>query len=462
MQWTLSKQNILAMKLTGILLTMVFLQVQAHSYSQQVNLSLKNVPAEKVFREIEKQTGYGFLYTRKMLATLHSITIDVKNATAEQVLAACLQNQPLQYAIENKTIILREKGAIEKKADATETVAVLMPPLPPVDVHGRITDSAGNPLNGAAVTVKGSTKSTATDENGEFTLKGINNTATLVVGFVGYATREVAISGRKDIVIGLKVTNKELAEVAIQSKYQTGYQSVSRDRATGSFVQVDNELVNRNVSTNILDRIKGVTSGVLDNQASGKITIRGVSTINANQNPLIVVDGFPYDESGGFTSFNTIVNNINPNDIQDITILKDAAAASIWGVRAGNGVIVITTKKGKYNQKMKVQVNSNLTIGDKPNLFYKPTMSSKDEIGFEKYLFNTGLYNDYDGFYATSQYFPVIPKAIEVMLALKKGAITQTQANAFLDTMQNHDVRNDVEYHLFNFVFGHRRGRNDN
>src|SRR5690606_31818578 len=136
----------------------------------------------------------------------------------------------------------------------------------------------------------------------------------------------------------------------------TGYQYIPKERATGSFVHIDNELLNRSVSTNILDRLKGVVSGMnfeermMTNSYSPnetKVTIRGVSTINANMKPLIVVDGFPYEESISGT-VEMLTNNLNPNNIESVTVLRDAAAASIWGARAGNGVIVITTKKGKY------------------------------------------------------------------------------------------------------------------
>src|SRR5690606_11416545 len=146
---------------------------------------------------------------------------------------------------------------------------------------------------------------------------------------------------------------------------------------------IDNELLNRRVTTNIIERLDGVAGSLIFNRDGhlmgnkSQITIRGRSTINGNLSPLIVLDNFPYEGD---------INNINPNDIENITILKDASAASIWGTRAGNGVIVITTKKGSFNQRMQGGFNSNLTIGNSPNLFYVPQLSSKDYIEIEKYL----------------------------------------------------------------------------
>lgn len=144
----------------------------------------------------------------------------------------------------------------------------------------------------------------------------------------------------------------------------TGYQTLPKERATGSFVQINNELLNRRISTNVLDRLEGIASGVVfnrnnlpSNERMG-ISIRGRSTIDplVNANPLVVLDNFPYEGD---------LANINPNDIESITLLKDAAAASIWGARAGNGVIVITSKKGAFNKPLKVELNTNVTIGAK-------------------------------------------------------------------------------------------------
>jgi len=210
-----------------------------------------------------------------------------------------------------------------------------------------VKDEKGKPAVGVTVRAKGSTKITTTNENGEFTLNGVDANATLVFSAVNLQTFELKIYGKNELTVSLKtkVTELDMVEVG----YSTGYQNIPKERATGSFNQVDNKLFNRSVSTNVLDRLRGVVSGVIFNSAAtggslGKspITIRGISTINANSYPLVVVDGFPYDES---TNFTDVLNNINPNDVEGITVLKDAAAASIWGARAGNGVIVITTKK---------------------------------------------------------------------------------------------------------------------
>lgn len=177
----------------------------------------------------------------------------------------------------------------------------------------------------------------------------------------------------------VRITNLDSVVVS------TGYQTVPKERATGSFVQVSNELLNRSVSTDILSRLNGVTSGLAFNTTDAygttKLNIRGLSTIFSQTDPLIIVDNFPYEGS---------INNINPNDVASITVLKDASAASIWGARASNGVIVITTKKGRAGEKVQVEFNSTLTIGSKPDVYYLPKMTSFDVVDVEKMLFDHG------------------------------------------------------------------------
>jgi TonB-linked SusC/RagA family outer membrane protein len=200
------------------------------------------------------------------------------------------------------------------------------------------------------------------------------------------------------------------------------------------------------VSTDILSRLEDVIPGLIFNKnvissssttaSQSSINIRGQSTIYGNASPLIVVDNFPYDGD---------INNINPNDVESITVLKDAAAASIWGSRAGNGVIVITTKKSRYNQPVKVTLNSNLTIGKKPNLFYQSQMSPGDFIDVEKKLFSQGYY-DYS--YQDAYHDPLTP-VVELLYAEKNGQISAASANAQIESLKQYDVRNDLEKYFY-------------
>lgn len=227
----------------------------------------------------------------------------------------------------------------------------------------------------------------------------------------------------------------------------TGYQQVPRERSTGSFVQINNELLNRRTGTDILIRLEGISSGVLFDRrlqnpeqttANGhSIIIRGVNTLSDGiKAPLIILDHFPYEGD---------IQQINPNDIDNITILKDAAAASIWGARAGNGVIIITTKKGKNSGRAQVSFNANAQWQEKPDLFYRPVLSPAAYVDVEQYLFDQGFYDGqlpYPGFYSVS---PVV----EVLSRKRSGLISDADATAALSKFSSQDVRHHYSQYLY-------------
>ena len=255
-------------------------------------------------------------------------------------------------------------------------------------VTGRITSSQDNAaLPGVNVIIKGTTLGTSTNSDGIFTIEASDH-QTLIFSFIGYKQMELPVGDHDNFDIQLEEDIATLGEITIVS---TGYQQLPKERVNGSFVQIDNRLLSRRVSTHLLARLEDVTSGLIFNRniagEENDISIRGMSTINSQTQPLIVIDNFPFEGD---------INTLNPNDVESITILKDAAAASIWGARAGNGVIVITTKRGASNQAAKVSFNSNVTITQKPDLFYQSKMSSAQMIENERRLF-------YKGYYATAE-----------------------------------------------------------
>jgi TonB-linked SusC/RagA family outer membrane protein len=290
------------------------------------------------------------------------------------------------------------------------------------------------PLAGANVIIKGTTQGVITDANGTFTI-AVRPSDTLSISFIGYEQEEIIITNQTELVVELSEGIGLLQEIQV---FSTGYQDVPAERATGSFVQVDNNLLNRRVSTDLISRIEDVTSGVLFNRGAvtDPISIRGRSTIYANANPLIVIDNFPYDGS---------LDNINPNDVETITVLKDAAAASIWGARAGNGVIVITTKKGSKRQTPKVSFNSNLTIGAKPDLFYVPRMSVADYIETEKILFDQDYYQAAESSLTKDALSPVV----ELLIAKRDGMLSAEEADAQIEALKQYDVRNDFDKYFY-------------
>lgn len=421
-------KSLLAMKLLILFTVAACLQVSARGYSQTITLSLENAPLEKVFKEIKKQTGYSFVYTRAQLKNTLPITYQVKNGVLKDVLEQCFRNQPLSFVIDGRYIVVQTKAAI---------VQTHTPVNPPINISGKVINEKGEPVEGVSVLIKGTQKGTTTNSDGFFELKDIDENGTLIITGVNIQTTEIKIAGKADVLISVKTKIIAGDEVIVS----TGYQVIHKERATGSFAAVNKEQFDNRVATDVISRLEGITSSLVFNKqgllGTPELSIRGRSTIFANDQPLIVVDNFPYDGD---------IAHINPNDVENITVLKDAAAASIWGVRAGNGVIVITTKKGRFNQPLKVQLNNNITIGSKPDLFYSPNfLNTSDFIDLEKYLFSNGYY---DADLNSLNFQPVSP-VVDILAKQRAGLINAQEANAQIDVLKSLDVRNDISRYLF-------------
>src|SRR5690606_3247302 len=249
-------------------------------------------------------------------------------------------------------------------------------------ITGTVRDSQTNrPLIGA--TLKLGELTTKTDKEGNFSLRGPSTTNKLSISHLGYNDTIYTItSPNKTLEIVLNPKDNQIEEVEVVS---TGYQKIPKERTTGSFTYVDSKTLRRNTGMALLSRLNGVTNGLLIDRNTGNpdgLSVRGRSTIFSSTRPLIVVDNFPYEGD---------LDNINPNDIQSVTVLKDATAASIWGVRSGNGVIVVTTKKPK--DRLSVELSSNFLFRKRPDLSTERWMSSSDFIDSEIFLFEKGYYD---------------------------------------------------------------------
>ncbi|SHG42305.1 SusC/RagA family TonB-linked outer membrane protein [Pedobacter caeni] len=307
-------------------------------------------------------------------------------------------------------------------------------------IKGRILDEKGESLPGASVKVKNTKVAVVTSNDGSFTLNNLSSGSVIEVSFIGYEPKELSIKeGDESIIVFLKPTQQQLNEVAIS----TGYQVLPKERSTGSFDQIDNELFNRSTGTGVLDRLDGVASSTIfdrrDPRLTGKafIAVRGLSTLNTLPGPLIILDNFPYEGK---------MENLNPNDVENITILKDAAAASIWGAKAGNGVIVITTKKGKKEQALKLTINSNLSLINKPDLYYYNQISSSDYIDVEKYLFDQGFY---DAQIKATVRPPLLTPVVKVLAKLRANEISETAAGQMIGAYRSEDVRRDYTNYVY-------------
>jgi len=309
-------------------------------------------------------------------------------------------------------------------------------------ISGTVTSATDQkPLLGATVILLSNDQRVLTDAKGKFNLIAPDTAGKIQVIFVGYKSQILSfdVHFHGPYQIQLTESYMDIKEVIVS----TGYQKLPKERATGSFFQLDSTLLNRRVSTDIVSRLEGVVPGLLFNRNTSPssnntfdLSIRGHSTLFSNDQPLIVLDNFPYDGD---------INNINPNDIASISVLKDAAAASIWGVRSGNGVIVITTKQGKLNQAFSVELNANLTLGQKPNIKYDPNfLNSNDFINVEQDLFKLGYYDSALG----SGYQQVSP-VVQLLNNARAGKISQQAANSQIDALRNIDDRNDIEKYFY-------------
>ncbi|MGY6649429.1 SusC/RagA family TonB-linked outer membrane protein [Wenyingzhuangia sp. IMCC45574] len=329
------------MKLTMYLFLFSLFQLYANTYSQnaKVTLELNDVTIEEVLTEIEEQTEFKVLYNHNDYDYTKLVTVEVENALVTRVLDEIFTNTNIKYKTINKQIVLlknSKKGTTALKVNRAQIKLI----------KGVVTDSAGEPLPGASVIEKGTTYGTVTDFDGNFTMKRNNKNMILVISYVGYKTQEIPVlADQTSITIQLEEDTASLDEIVI-----VGYGSQVKSQVTGAISTVDSKKMNEKPVASVDRAIQGMVPGVnvsTNNSTPGggaSVRIRGAGSLN-NSEPLYVIDGIPFN--AGESTNSSPLSFINPNDIENISILKDAASGAIYGARAANGVILITTKKGK-------------------------------------------------------------------------------------------------------------------
>ena len=340
---------LLMIKLTFVLLVTALLQVSsAETYSQTVSLKFKNAKLETVLKEIGTQTGYDLVYITPLINEARPVSIQVNNASLEDVLKRSFSNQVLTYTISNKTIIVQKKTTLIANAPILGIDKLTEKALP-AEVRGKVTDTKGEALIGVSVKVKGTAVGVSTDVNGNFTINVPDGSTTLVFTYIGYTTQEVAIAGRTTLNVQLNQNTEALQEVVV-----VGYGTQKKSDLTGSVVSVTSKDIKDQAFSNINQALQGKVAGVAFTSTSGdpgenvNVRIRGLNTFGGS-GPLYVVDGMPMEAAD--------INSINPNDIETTTVLKDGSAAAIYGARSANGVILLTTKSG-LNRAPSISFNS--------------------------------------------------------------------------------------------------------
>lgn len=368
---TFSKIMRISIVLNIILLT-TFQLLANESHGQRINetkvvLELKNQTLSEAIGQLEKKTPYKFVFKQKEVEAFINLNLASAERTVAETLDLLLQYSNLKYFQVEQKILLK---TIAPEKDENRNTRQ--------PITGKVVDTLGIGIPGVSVQVLGSKLGTTTDAEGRFTFENLPPGSKLSFRMVGFLEEIVGITSNMRLV--LRQRPNTLQEVVIN----TGYQSMKKERITGSVVTVSaSELSERNV-TNILNNLEGRVPGLV--RYNGNTTIRGIGTLNADANILIVVDGFPIE--GG-------IQNINPYDIEQVTILKDAAAAAIYGARASNGVIVIDTKKAKQNGRTQVEYSTNISIFQKPDYTNYHYMTPAEQVDLEStfadYWFNSGI-----------------------------------------------------------------------
>lgn len=420
------------MKLTAFLMLATCLHVAAHSDGQTITLKSKDLPVRKVMKEIQKQTGLNIFVNEDLLSKAGKISVDVKRMPVAELINLCLPKEDYSFKIVDGTIVIRDK------TDENDSVNELFNIPPPIHVHGKVVNEKGEPLEGVTVQVKGTQRATFTNANGEFDLDEVNGSVTLVFSGINVESKQVPVNNRSTINVTLVTRVTAMGDVTVVAN--TGFQTISRERSTGAYDVISGEQLEK-PTINIAQRLIGTTPGLLgklDVDGNPEFTIRGMTSLYASSQPLVVVDGFPIQ--GDF-------NSINPNDVESITVLKDAAAASIWGARSANGVIVVVTKRAKKGMPLKVTANIFTRIGKKFDLDYvRPLASSAETVEYEKIAYtnwrilqNPNSLQDY--YFAFSQAGTALNEA-------NFGYITDAERDARLAALKNLDNRSQISDYL--------------
>ncbi|WP_321282481.1 SusC/RagA family TonB-linked outer membrane protein [Marinifilum fragile] len=421
-KWLMNAKSEFALKckslcLIGLILLGTGFQTRAANPQQgKLNLNASEITYKEIFKEIQKQTGYVVMYNNADLNKNESIEVDFNNVDLDEALKEILDQKGLTFQVKEDFIIL-EKDRSPKKIEGQQQEKK--------EIKGTVTDSEGVPLPGVSVVIKGTNIGVATDIDGNYSLELESDKEILIFSFVGMLPQEKNYTGQLVLNVELSQDTEGLEEVVV-----TGYQVISKERATGSFDIINQDILESKITNNIIDKLNGVVAGMeVDNR--GKITIRGLSTLRANTQPLIILDGYP---------LNADISTINPKDIEQVTVLKDAAAASIWGARASNGVIVITTKKSKKD-KISYDFSASLTTRKKQALNTQDILSSKELIELQKEVFD--YYHE--AWASVDNYGLYITDAEKIFYDVEQGRITDAEGQKQLNDLGRLDNSEQIK-----------------
>lgn len=419
------KQNLLA---TSLLLGAVTYggvtpAMAQQRQNQKVTIVSKSMTVKQFFAEVKKQTGLNFIYSTDLAAKLPHITVNATNRPLRQVLDEVMNKVNCRYEIEGNIVTITRRMAGERVRN----------------VSGVVTDESGDPLIGVSVCIDDSKVCTITDSKGFYTLKVPANACSLKFSYLGMSNAELRLgSGKAPLSRSIQmVTDNQLSDVVV-----TGYQEISKPKMTGSVTTITASKLDERYTTNIMNNLEGRVAGL--STYNGKMTIRGTSSLYAETSPLLVVDGVPVEGS---------IDDLNPYDIESVNVLKDAAANAIYGARASNGVIVITTKNAKKAGKIDIDFSANLTVYEKKNVDYAdnfymtPAQQVDTEANYwDYYFFNNDGEVD-DPISSTAQSISQGRSAVTPIqyayYQRAKGEISEAELQSQLDALKKNNYAKD-------------------
>lgn len=343
-----SKQSVRSLLGIQTLLMLLFMQFSwakngaaQEMLNQRISISVENERIESVILKLEKSANVRFLYSREIIKSQRKISFEAENKPLSAVLESILQPLGLKYEVSGDKIVLKRQPHTSQAQIGEATAPEATQANAEISVSGTVTDNTGTGLPGVSILVKGTQTGTTTDAEGKYKLSVADGSSVMIFSFVGYVSQEIAVGGKSTIDVQLLSDDRALEEVVV-----VGYGTQKKANLTGAVSTIDSKVIENRPSSNLATGMQGVTPGLVVTRQTGQpgrenvnIQIRGATSANGNVNPLVLLDGVSVPIS--------TMQTMNPNDVESISVLKDAAAAAIYGAQAAGGVILITTKKGK-------------------------------------------------------------------------------------------------------------------
>ncbi len=426
------KNQLLDVMRKSLILFIIFINVTVFGFSQKVTLNMKNTSIHEVLNTLTNKTGVDFFYNYDVFDAEKLVDINVKNLDLLHVVSQIAGNKYQVKFVDNKLMVI---VPVSKSNQQQE-----------YELSGIVTDEFGKPLEGVTVLEKSKQRWDITREKGDFRIS-VFASDTITFSFLGYKTLNIPVNGRKNIKVNMTEAITELSEVTIVGS--NGYASIPKERATGAFDVISPKSIRETPTIDINARLEGEIPGVNVDVKTGTIAIRGTNNYSGTP-PLVVVDGFPMPENdfrfskGRTFQGASVLSYLNPDDIESITVLKDASASAIWGSRAANGVIVITTKSGKKSGEPSISFSSTTTIGNKISLDKLRQMSTAEYVDFEKELVNNGFLVDNSSNWQSKN----ISEVQEIMFKAQRGEISLAQQDAMLGDISNRSNLNQINKYL--------------